>query len=76
MRPIEKLLELTGDKDAVEAVDAVVSSIATGLFAAQTIGLVGFPAGTLTIGEIESKLRFVVEATAQKLIEKREELLG
>jgi ABC-type spermidine/putrescine transport system permease subunit II len=76
MKFVKELVELLGDAGAEQAVEAVIESLAVGLCCAQMAGLVGFPAGTLNIEEIESKLKTVVEATAKSLIERRQKLLG
>lgn len=71
---LKELLEKAGDVEDLPKVEAVIRSMATGLFAAQTVGLVRFPArADLTIGEIESKLRFVIDVTCAKFLETADE---
>lgn len=45
------------------------SAFAVALFAGQANGLLAFPAGQLTIGEIEEKLGLMVEAFFAKAVE-------
>lgn len=61
--------EISADDKFMAA--AVVKSLAVSLFAAQVSGLVKFPAGDLTIGEIESKLDLVAGSFVQKLVESK-----
>lgn len=60
------------EQDKVVA-QAAISAVAVGLFAAQAQGLIKFPAGPFTIGEIESSLDTVVGATIEKFVEVAEQ---
>lgn len=51
--------------------EAVIRSMAVALFTAQVTGLIRFPAGDLTIGEIEGRLDACAAAFTQKLIESK-----
>lgn len=74
MMQLEQALTNAGkqlsDDDKLMAA-AVVKSLAVSLFAAQVSGLIKFPAGDLTIGEIESKLDLVAGSFVQKLVESK-----
>ena len=50
---------------------AVIRSVAIGLFYGQMSGLIRFPGGVFTAGEIESKLDGAAAAFTQKLIESK-----
>jgi hypothetical protein len=64
------LIKIDANPKAKIAAHTIIASLATSLFAAQTVGLVKFPKGELTIGEIESNLLFVVNAGCAKCIER------
>lgn len=51
--------------------EAVIRSLAVGLFTAQVTGLIRFPDGDLTIGEIGGRLDACAAAFMQKLIESK-----
>ena len=73
MTQFEQVLKDSGqleESDVVVAA-AVVKSLAMGLFAAQCAGLIKFPAGDFTIGELESSVDMVAAAFMQKLIESK-----
>lgn len=59
------------DPKGIEAknLDRVMQAAAIGLFAAMIQGLIKFPAGMLTIGEVETKIRLVANAVCAKLNE-------
>lgn len=52
-------------------IEAGIKSLAVGLFAAQASGMIRFPNGDMTIGEIETGLDLVAAAFMQKLIESK-----
>lgn len=58
------------EQDAAVTV-AVIRSLALGLFHMQVSGMVKFPGGPFTIGEIESNLDGAAAAFTQKLIESK-----
>lgn len=58
------------EKDQV-MIGAVIRSLSVGLFHMQMTGMIRFPAGDLTMGEIESGLDGAAAAFVQKLIESK-----
>ena len=73
---MNQLIKILRDSKQLEESDvvlteAVVKSLAAGLFAAQATGLIRLPAGDLTMGEIESKLDTTAATFVQKLIESK-----
>lgn len=79
MSQILDVLAKAGKDGALEEsdkkmIEPVVKSLAVALFAAQSCGMIRFPAESgidLTIGEIESKLDLIGAAFLQKLIESK-----
>lgn len=54
------------DQEDKEMLRKVTSAAAVALFAGQANGLLAFPAGPLTIGEIETKLTIMADAFIAK----------
>ncbi len=64
-----------GEREAV-MVEAGLNALGMALFAAQANGLIRFPAGNLTVGEITDKAKVAVEAGFMKFMESKEDFIA